>query len=549
MSAPETMTGGEAIVAALIEHGIDNLYGVPGVQTYPLFDALYGAKDKIRTVVTRHEQAAAYMAFGHAQSTGRPSAYSVVPGPGVLNTGAALVTAYATNQPVLCVTGQVPSAFLGSGRGHLHEIPDQLATLRSITKWAAHIERTEDAPAAVDGAFRAMLSGRPGPAALEMCWDRMGESEEVRFLPPAGADRPPQADSFALDEAAELLNGAQAPLILVGGGARHAGAQVLALAEALGAPVGAFRAGRGVIDEHHALAVSALAAQELWHDTDVLLGIGTRLELPYMRWRGFMNAITEVRPPPQLIRIDIDKTELARLVPQVGILADAAEATAALVERVAPAGAGRRAVAAAAKETAWQRLQALQPQMSYLDVIREVMPADGFFVEELCQVGYASYYGLPMAGPRQYITAGYQGTLGFGYPTSLGVKAANPNRAVISVAGDGGFMFGVQELATAAQHGLGVVALVFNNGAYGNIRRDQRSRFQGRMIASELENPDFVALATSFGVQAERVDTPEALRPALEAAIERNAPALIEITIEPDSEANPWQLLAMQKRK
>ena len=547
MSAPETVCGGEAIVAALIAHGIDTVYGVPGVQTYPLFDALYGVRDKIRTVVTRHEQAAAYMAFGHAQSTGKPSVYSVVPGPGVLNTGAALCTALATNQPVLCLTGQVPSGFLGKGRGHLHEIPDQLATLRSITKWATHIDRTEDVPAAVEGAFRAMLSGRPGPAALEMCWDTMGESAEVCFLPPAGADRPPRADPLALDEAAALLNGARAPLILVGGGARHAGPGVLALAEALGAPVGSFRAGRGVIDEHHALAVSALAAQVLWRETDVLLGIGTRLELPYMRWRGFMNAITEVRPPPALIRIDIDEQELARLVPQVGILGDAAEATAALSGRIRPAGAGRRTETATAKDRAQVRLQELQPQMGYLDVIREIMPADGFFVEELCQVGYASYYGLPMAGPRQYITAGYQGTLGFGYPTSLGVKAANPDRVVISVAGDGGFMFGVQELATAAQHDLGVVVLVFNNSAYGNIRRDQRTRFQGRIIASELENPDFVALAESFGVHGARVDNPEALRPVLAAAIERNAPALIEIMIDPDSEANPWQLFVMQK--
>ena len=170
-----------------------------------------------------------------------------------------------------------------------------------------------------------------------------------------------------------------------------------------------------------------------------------------------------------------------------------------------------------------------------------MLPPDGFFVEELCQAGFASYFAFPVLEPRTYVTPGFQGTLGFGFPSALGVKVANPDKAVVSIIGDGGFMFAVPELATAALHGIGVVTIVFNNDAYGNVRRDQIERFDGRVIASELDNPDFVKLAESFGVAAYRVETPEALRPVLERAIAADAPAVIEVPVAPDSEVSPWR--------
>ena len=189
-----TMTGGMAIVEALIANGVERVYGLPGAQLYPLFDALAVKADHIRTIGARHEQACGYMAFGEARSTGRPGVYAVVPGPGVLNTGAALVTALGCCAPVLCITGQVPSAFLGRGRGHLHEIPDQLATLRSLTKWAARIERPDDVPAVIAEAFRQMLSGRPGPVAVEMAWDAMASSGFVSPLPATALPSPMPPD-------------------------------------------------------------------------------------------------------------------------------------------------------------------------------------------------------------------------------------------------------------------------------------------------------------------------------------------------------------------
>ena len=185
----------------------------------------------------------------------------------------------------------------------------------------------------------------------------------------------------------------------------------------------------------------------------------------------------------------------------------------------------------------------VQPQVAYLDVIREVMPRDSFFVEELSQMGFTSYYAYPVYEPRTYVTTGFPGTLGFGFQTALGVKAGNPNRAVVSVTGDGGFMFGVQELATAVQENLGVVTLVFNNGGFGNVRRDQQTRFGDRVIGSELHTPDFTALAKSFGMASKRVTSPEELSPALKSAIKKDKPALIEVSIERGSEATPWPFI------
>ena len=540
------ITGGDAIVRALIANGVDTVFGLPGVQTYPIFDALARNKNAIRTITARHEQAAAYMAFGYARSTGRPGVYSVVPGPGVLNTTAALCTAFGANAPVLCLTGQVPSPFLGKLRGHLHELPDQLATLRSLIKGAERIDRPADAPAAVNKAFRKMLSGRPGPVSLEMCWNTMAWREEVDDLPPSSGDLKLNVDPGTLARAVDLIANAKQVMIMTGGGAQHAGAEIRDLAETLNAPVTAFRGGKGVVPDDHDLAISSVAAYDMWPEVDLLIGIGSRLEMPYMRWSGMMKLVERPEAPPHLIRIDIDPVEMQRLVPHVGLVTDAARGanalTAALKERGVSPLNGRRNFAEI-KADARRQIEKIQPQMAYLDVIRAVLPRDGFLVEEISQMGFTAYYGYPTYAPRTFVSSGYQGTLGFGYPTALGVKIAHPDKPVISLNGDGGFMFGVQELATAMQHNIGVVALVFNNSAFGNVRRDQKRLFDGRVLGSELQNPDFLKLADSFGMAAHRVASPEALRPVLRDAIAADAPCLIEIEIEENSETSPWEFI------
>jgi acetolactate synthase I/II/III large subunit len=546
--APVEMTGAMAIVEQLIANGVDTVFGLPGAQIYSLFDALQQRGDRIRTYGARHEQACGYMAFGYARSTGRPGVYAVVPGPGVLNTGAALCTALGCNAPVLCLTGQTPSVFLGKGRGHLHELPDQLGVLSRLTKWAARIERVEDAPEMVNEAFERMLSGRPGPVALEMAWDTMAAKALVRTRAPAVIAPAPAPEAAAVEAAARLLVEAQRPMIMTGSGAQHASEAVRALAEALDAPVAAFRGGRGVVSEDHPLGVSSYAAYRLWPETDVLIGVGTRLEMPFMRWTGMMTLIDRPAPPPHVIRIDIDPAEMTRLVPHAAIVADAdvgarALLAAVLRRRQGGAPASRRAEIAKAKAEARAEFETVQPQIAYLDAIREVLPRDGFFAPELSQMGFASYFGYPVYEPRTYVSEGYQGTLGFGFPTALGVKVAHPDRAVVSVTGDGGFMFAVQELATAAQEGIALVTLLFNNRSYGNVLRDQRVNYGDRVIGATLQNPDFMALAEAFGVEGRRVNDPFALKNVLAQALKAKGPVLIEVEVAQGNETTPWPFI------
>ncbi|WP_441259122.1 thiamine pyrophosphate-dependent enzyme [Bradyrhizobium sp. 521_C7_N1_3] len=534
-----TLTGGEAIVSGLVAHGVDTVFGLPGAQVYGLFDAFHQAK--LSVIGARHEQACGYMAFGYARSSGKPGVFSVVPGPGVLNASAALLTAYGCNEPVLCVTGQVPTQFLGKGRGHLHEMPDQLATLRTYVKWADRIETPGNAPTTVSRAFQEMTSGRRGPASVEMPWDiftQRADTCDAKVLEPLPAPLP---DPDLIRQAAAVIRGSKAPMIFVGSGAIEARDEILELAEMIDAPVVAFRSGRGIVSNAHELGLTMAAAYKLWPKTDLMIGIGSRLELPTMsRWPYRPDGLKS-------IRIDIDPVEMRRFISDTAIVADAKTATADLIEAVSKAGygktAGRRAAIREAAATALAEIQSIQPQMAYLNILREVLPANAIVTDELSQFGFASWYGFPIYEPRTFITSGYQGTLGSGFPTALGAKVANPDKPVVAITGDGGFMFGVQELATAVQFNIGVVTLVFNNNAYGNVRRDQRERFNGRVVASDLVNPDFVKLAESFGVAAARVTAPDQFKAAMDKALAHDGPYLISVEVTRDSEVSPWAFI------
>lgn len=536
----ERMTGGEAIVDALLRHGVQHVFGIPGVQTYGLFDALQRAGDRIRTIGARHEQTAAYMAFGYAKSSGREGVYSVVPGPGVLNTAAALCSAYGASAPVLCVTGQVPSEFIGSGKGHLHELPDQLGTLRSIVKWAARIAHPAEAPRLVADAFAEMRTGRPQPVALEMPWEVFSHPAPVQPIDPPADYPKPEPDADAIARAAELLANARNPMIMTGSGAQHAAAEVRALAELLQAPAVPWRGGRGVVAEDTHLGFNCASGFQRWADCDVVVGIGSRMELQWFRWP------VPARGMPKIVQIDIDPAQLPRIKPSIGIVADARDATAALVAELQRRGhraTSRRDEFELLKRRFADAAQEIQPHLDYLAAIRGALPRDGFFVEEICQTGFSSYFGFPVHEPRTFVTCGYQGTLGFGYPTALGVKIANPDKPVVSIAGDGGFMFGVQELATAVQYGINVVSIVFDNGAFGNVMRDQEQRFGGRVIGSQLRNPDFVALAESFGVTGWRAHSAAELGALTRKAIDLDRPVLIHVPVERAAEVSPWKYL------
>jgi acetolactate synthase-1/2/3 large subunit len=456
----------------------------------------------------------------------------------VLNTTAALCSAYATNAPVLCLTGQIPSVGLGKGIGYLHELPDQLATMRTLTKWADRAMTPGAAPALVNEAYRQMGSGRPRPVSLEMPMDVMGASADVALLPKAEIDRGPALDDDAILRAAKLLSTARNPLIIAGGGAIAAGEALQELAAMLQAPVVSFRSGRGVISDRSPLSQMFPAGYELWKQADVVIGLGSRMEQQYLYWK--------VPDHMKVIRIDIDEEEIDRIAaPAVAIHADAADAVPALVaklsgmlDRRASREDELRDLAARVRGDIEDRVQ---PQASYLAAIRAALPEDGYFVDEITQVGYTSWYAFPVYEPRHLITCGYQGTLGYGYATALGVKAAHPDKAVVNIAGDGGFLFTANEMATAAQHGIALVTVLFNNNKFQNVQRQQREWFGGRLIASDLKNPDFVKFAESFGIRAERVYDPESLRRAVSAALERNEPALIEVPC--GDMASPWPFI------
>lgn len=536
------MNAAEVTIKTMVANGVDTLYCLPGVQNDDFFDALVWAGNPLRPIHTRHEQATAYMALGAALATGTPQAYCVVPGPGFLNTTTPLATAQSLGAPVLAISGQIYEQFIGKGIGFLHEIPDQLGIMRTLTKWAEHIEGPQDAAAKSRAAFDQLLSGIPGPVGLECGWNMWRSTAEVAFDDTPSVRKTPALDLDAIKAAAKALAGAKRPIILVGGGAQGASAEVTRLAQRIQAPVISYRTGQGVIDARNPFSHRFPAGHTLWKDVDVVIGIGTRLQ-HVMDW-GRDDAM-------KIIHLDIDPSRIGRTcTPDIAIVADAAEGLAALLGELEHTGskpADRTEEMMALRAQMEGEFARLAPQKAWIDAIRAELPEDGILIEELTQISYASRLLYPVYQPRTYLSTGYQGTLGWGYPTALGAKAAMPDRAVVAVHGDGGFMFGVQEMATAVAHNIGVVALVFNDNAYGNVRRIQQSNYEGRTVVSDLVNPDFVRLAESFGMRGERVTTPEALRPALKAAIAANAPALIEIPVGefPD----PWSYFFRRKAR
>ena len=533
----DRMTTAEAVVATLAGHGIDTVYGVPGVHNDPLFDALHGARSQVRMLHARHEQTGAYMALGAALATGRPQVFTAVPGPGVLNTTAALLTAWGMEAPVMALAGQIPAHAIERGYGHLHEIPDQIGLLGHVTKHAARITGPHEASARVANALCLAMSGRRRPVALECAidtWRVAGPAPMVGPIPPVV----PPVDPDAVEAVARLLGPARRPLIVVGGGAQDAAAEVRSLAELLGAPVISYRRGRGVMPSSHPLAFPYPVGQRLWGRADVVFGIGTRLYSEQAQW-GLDAGL-------QVLRLDIDPQEPARYrVPAAAMVADAAAGLRALLERLpAHMGAGRLPQDGLETERAWldERLSRLEPQMGFLRAMRAALPEDGILVDEVTQMGFAARLAFPVEAPRRFFS-GYQDNLGYGYGTALGAAAACPGRAVLSIAGDGGFGYQAFELATAKRHNLAVVVVVFDDGHYGNVRRIQQEQWGGREIANDLANPDFVRYAESFGVPAFRAADAAGLEARLHEAFALRGPALVHVPV--DALPSHWDMILM----
>ncbi len=531
----------EATVQTLLRHGLDTVYALPGLHNDPLFDAFYHASDKLRVIHPRHEQTAAYMALGAALATGKPQAFAVVPGPGLLNASAALLTAYGMNAPVIGLVGQIPQADIDRGHGHLHEIHDQLGLVRHITKWAERIRSPQEAPGLVSQAVWQATTGRPRPVVLECALDTWAKRAEVE-LPdgplPAPAD---PIDDAVITAAAKALGAAERPMLVLGGGAIGASPEVIKLAEMLEAPVSSYRRGRGVIPSSHRLAVDMPIGHRLWKECDAVLAIGTRFHIQHSQW-GVDDRI-------KIVRLDVDPDEHDRFrKPDVAIVGDAASQLRALIAAL-PAHNRKRPSRdrELAGHRAWlaERLSRLEPQVSFLKAIRAALPEDGIFVDEVSQVGFASRVALPIEHPRTFLSPGYQDNLGWGFGTALGAKAAMPHKKVLAIAGDGGFLYQMGELATAVRHNIAVVVVVFDNGSFGNVKRIQQERYGNRLIASDLANPDFVRLAESFGVAAFKATDANQLEQALRKAFALNAPALVHV---PHGDVpSPWDMIMMPR--
>ena len=538
----QRMTTAEATVATLLAHGIEALYALPGIHNDHLFDALYKTGNRIRVVHTRHEQGAAYMALGAALATNLPHPYAVVPGPGFLNTSAALLTAYSMNAPVLGLIGQIPDADIGRGLGHLHEIRDQAGIIARLVDHSARIRKPEDAPGMVANAIRSMFEGRPGPAALECAIDVWGKSAELPPIAPPSPPRSAPIDEDAVREAAKVLGAAERVLIVCGGGAQGASEEVGQLSAMLQAPAMGYRRGRGVLSSRDPFSVTLPLGRELWGEADAVLGVGTHLLYPMRMW-GVDQAL-------KIVRVDADPEEPARLhPPAAAIIGDARAALARLLD-VLPAHNRKRAPRRdemKQRQASWKkRFRKLGPQAAILSAIRAELPDDGIFVDEVTQIGFAARLMLPVYQPRTFLSPGYQDNLGWGFATALGAQDARHDVPVLSISGDGGFLYTAMELATAVQNRIPLVTVVFNDGAFGNVRRIQEEAYGGRLIASELKNPDFVRFAESFGAAAERVRTAKSLGAALRRAFKRRTgPTLIEMRVGPMP--SPWEFILMPK--
>jgi acetolactate synthase-1/2/3 large subunit len=529
-------TGGDLLAEALITQGVSRVFGIPGVQLDGAADALYARADQVEFICARNEQATTYMADGYARSTGDVGVAMVVPGPGVLNALSGVATGFSANSPMLLIAGQIDSNAIGKGLGALHEIPDQTGILERLTKWTGTARHADEVPGLVAEAFRQLRTGRPRPVALEVPPDVLSAISTAgvgSFVAPAPTV-PDQADIVA---AAARLRAAKRPMIVVGGGvlAANASAAVTELAEALEAPVLMTDNGRSAIDARHRLAFDGLALRAFREDADLVLAVGTRFV------STFGTQVNTNGAPVILLNAEAADLEGPREA-SVRILADARlglEALAAEIGR--PARESREEEFDRVRIWLAEQFEDIAPQREYLGAIREALPEDGVFVSEFTQVGYAASACYPAYLPRTYIGPGYQGTLGYGFATALGVKAANPERAVVSVNGDGGFSWTLQELSTMKRYGLGLVTVVFHDGFYGNVRRIQKNRYGARYFASDLTNPDYGKLADAFGITSARATNPLQLAGVLADAVTANEPILVNVPV--GEFPSPWHLI------
>ena len=519
-----SMNGGQALVRQMRREGIEIVFGIPTAGQYEAVDALWETPE-VRYISVRHEQAATYIADGYARAgggfAGRGIAGTIVaPGPGLLNALSGMATASDACSPMLVVSGTWPD----------HLAPPDDESWRPMSKWTARLERPAEIPGIVREAAVRLQTGVPGPALLLLPRGTLAKVEEVELLDPQPFD-PPAPDEDAIREAAQLLRDADTPAIWAGGGVHRANATeaLVAVSEHLQAPVLSSPAGKGALSDRHPLSLGMgelrYAPLRQWLDgRDVILVVGSRSGLA-------------PRPPGQrIVRVDADENRMAADESgDIGIAADARLTLNALREALVASppredSAIAAEVAALLKERFAPHNQ-LEPQCSLMRAVREAVPYDSVIVQGMNQMGYYSRNYLQIYDGGSYLTASHHGTLGHAFPVGLGAKLACPDRAVVVLEGDGGFLYNSQELATAVQYGINAVVIVFNDNAYGNPLRSQIEEYDGHVLGTQLHNPDFVALAGNYGARGRRADDADELKGVLAEALAAGEPTLIEVPV------------------
>lgn len=531
------MTGARAAIATLQAHGVDTIFGIPGVHTLSLYDAMRKAEG-LRHVLARHEQGAGFMADGYARVSGKVGVACTITGPGLTNIATPVAQAYADSIPLLVISAALPRASKGRMLGELHEVKNQAGVMEALAGWTRVVEQVEEIPFAIRDAFRAMGEGRPRGAYIEIPYDLL-EMEAELNIPKAARIAMPAPTPEQIEELARLLSKARRPLIIAGHGVTAAGAneQVRRLAELLNAPALLGAKSRDALPNDHSLvlATSGYAIphelRELVAASDVALVIGSKLGAE-------RTGHGRLRPPAVIAQIDIDAAEIGRHYPvTLGIAADARVTLDALLDALQGHITGnevRSEELARTRESLERHARRIFGQnLSYLDAVRTAVPRDGVIVADMTMLGYASSEYMPVYEPRTYIHPNELCTIGCGLPMALGAKVAAPNKPVIALCGDGGFLLNVGELAVAAQEEIAVVTVLFNDATYTAVKAEQRASYEQRYFATDLRAPDYVALARAFGVRGVRAETPEQLQLALADAIVQAGSTLIEAPLPP----------------
>jgi thiamine pyrophosphate-dependent acetolactate synthase large subunit-like protein len=533
------VNGGDWVVEALQAEGVRHVFGIPGVHNLPIYDALL-RRDGIRHILARHESGAAFMADGYARSSGHPGVVIVTTGPGATNVLTPLAESYASSQPIVVVTSDVASADLGREVGALHEVPNQIDCFRPVTRMAEVVTRASEIPTTIAGAFDLLRTGRPGPVAISIPHDFLfGITAGVVR---AGHGRRPPCHVEQVAEAAKRLATARRPLLIAGGGVVSAGAEsaLVALARRLGAPLITTVMGRGAISERdplwHSVLPNGRATEPVVREADVILAVGCRFAA-----RSTKGLVLELSfaASQTLIHMDLDPGVIGKLfTPQIGIVGDARDGLVRLLEALGPGTAAATWERAALAETRRATGPGWTAEAArLLEILRDVLPDDGIFVNDQSGVNYWAEWKWPVVRSRTFLYPVGSAVLGYAVPAAIGAQIANPGRAVLAAMGDGGFMFSVNELATAVKYRLPIVFLVVNDERFGAIKWLQERMFAGRFGETDLANPDFVRLAEAFGARGVRVKGLDDLADAIRAGFAADGPTLVELNMVIDP---PW---------